>query len=80
MCLYVCMYACECFSLSLSLSMCVCVCVCVCVYTYVCVYIYIRILINMHYNICGLLRFFSNGIQCIGSESALSLQTIYNRP
>ena len=75
----ICVYMCLCVGTCLCdyaivymyVCMYVCVCVCVCVCMYVCVCIYIRILINMHYNTCGLLRFFNNDTKCIGSASAL---------
>jgi len=34
-------------------------------------YVCIRILTNMHCNICDLLRFSNNGLQCIDSALAL---------
>jgi hypothetical protein len=77
-----------CIYVTVSVTLCfVCMYVCVGVFLFVrmyicvlcvCVYIYIRILNNMNYNICDLLRFSNNGVQCIGSASSLNLQTIYN--
>ena len=49
--------------------LCVYVCMYVCMHQ--CMYIYIWILPNMHYNIDDLLTFSNNGLQCIGSASAL---------
>ena len=57
---FVCMYVCN-------ISMHACMYICMWVFLWICMYACIRVLTNMHCNICDLLRFSNNGLQCIGS-------------